>query len=211
MADPRQRAAPSHVGNVGVVLAAGAGSRLGMPKALAAGSSGHTWAADTAAVMAAGGCDRVLVVVGADADAVADSLPPEATAITCPDWATGIAASLRAGLLAAQAVPGGQRVVVVPVDTPGLSAAAVRRVLDIAGPSQMALVRAVYRGVPGHPVVFGAQHLSGAIASVAGDQGARGYLLEHGATRVECSDVAAGEDVDTPEDWRAWKEGRGHE
>jgi len=36
------------------------------------------------------------------------------------------------------------------------------------------------------------------LATATGDQGARGYLVEHGATMVECGDLATGTDVDRP-------------
>ena len=189
---PGQAAPVAPPVTVGLVLAAGGGSRFGMPKALAPGRDGRTWAADAANTLAAGGCDNVLVVVGAQAAAVVEGLPPEVTAVQCEDWAQGLAATLRTGLIAAQDVPGVVRVVVVPVDTPGLSPAAVRRVLEAAGESPGALVRATYNGVPGHPVVFGAGHLSLAAKSIGGDRGARDYLRDGDAVQVECADIAVG-------------------
>jgi CTP:molybdopterin cytidylyltransferase MocA len=38
------------------------------------------------------------------------------------------------------------------------------------------------------------------IATASGDAGARGYLVQHGVTLVECSDIGSGEDIDTPEE-----------
>ena len=116
-----------------------------------------------------------------------------------------MAASLRAGLRAASEISGVARAVVVPVDTPGLTVAAVRRVLEAAGSSSEALARAVYHGSPGHPVVFGAGHLGAAMAALTGDDGARAYLEAHRAERVECADIARGDDIDTPADRVGWR------
>ena len=82
----------------GLVLAAGAGRRYGSPKALV--RLGDRLLVERAAdLLAAGGCDPVLVVLGAAADEVlATAALPET--VLNPDWATGMGSSLRAGLAA---------------------------------------------------------------------------------------------------------------
>ncbi len=82
------------------------------------------------------------------------------------------------------------------VDTPGMTADVVRRLIGLAGPA--ALARATYHGTPGHPVLIGRLHWGAAAVSVEGDQGAREYLREHRAALVECADLASGDDVDEP-------------
>ena len=57
--------------------------------------------------------------------------------------------------------------------------------------------RATYDGRPGHPVVLGSEQLRG-VAELAGDGGAR-ELLRGGPT-IECGELGARGDVDTPED-----------
>ena len=84
---------------------------------------------------------------------------------------------------------------VVPVDVPGLTVSVLQRIT--AAGSRRALVRAVYGGRPGHPVLLGREHWDGVIASARGDQGARAYLKEHAVVEIECSDLAEGADVDT--------------
>ena len=61
------------------------------------------------------------------------------------------------------------------------------------------LARAAYAGVPGHPVLIGADHWAGVAASARGDSGARQYLSTHAVDLVECGDLASGEDRDTRE------------
>jgi CTP:molybdopterin cytidylyltransferase MocA len=91
-------------------------------------------------------------------------------------------------------------VVVLPVDTPGVTAEAVRRLAELASPE--ALARATYHGEPGHPVLIGSAHFAGVMASAAGDQGARKYLGQSTVRHVPCEDVADGADVDLPSDLR---------
>ncbi len=178
----------------GLVLAAGAGTRFGHPKGLARTAAGESWVAIAVRMLRAAGCDRVLVAVGAAGDDVAVLVPPDAEVVRVDDWADGLSASLRAGLVAAS---GADAVVVITVDTPDLPAAAVRRVLAAAGPLPHALVQAVYGGRPGHPVVLGRTRIAAVAASVRGDRGAGPYLAEHGAQRVECGDLWSGEDIDS--------------
>jgi nicotine blue oxidoreductase len=68
------------------------------------------------------------------------------------------------------------------------------------------LAAAAYGGRRGHPVLFAREHWDGIARVARGDAGARGYLAERAAelALVECGDIASGEDVDTPEAWRAW-------
>ncbi|WP_316296356.1 NTP transferase domain-containing protein, partial [Clavibacter michiganensis] len=65
----------------GVVLAAGAGTRYGGPKALATHPDGTPWLATAIRALADAGCSPVLVVLGARADeaeALLTTLPESA-------------------------------------------------------------------------------------------------------------------------------------
>jgi CTP:molybdopterin cytidylyltransferase MocA len=181
----------------GLLLAAGAGRRLGTPKALVVDESG-SWLARGVATLSDGGCARVTVVLGAEAERARPTLAGlDVEFVVAADWAEGMGASLRAGLgsLADTAAPG---VVLSLVDLPDLVPEVVARVIALGaaeGPS--ALVRAVYDGRPGHPVLLGRDHWPGVIETAVGDQGAREYLRTRTVTLVECGDLASGLDVDT--------------
>lgn len=179
----------------GLVLAAGAGRRFGGPKALARTAAGASWLELAVSTLRSGGCTEVLVALGAEAGQARTLLPDGARPVEVTDWATGMAASLRAGLAAAWA-EGGDAVVVVPVDTPGLPAAAVRRVIDAVENPAAALIQATYDGAPGHPVLIGRSHGGPLAATLTGDTGARVYLRDQGALRIECSDLWSGHDID---------------
>ena len=185
------------MGHHGLLLAAGAGTRMGRPKALVHDADGTPWLRRTVGVLHAGGCEAVTVVLGARADEAAPLLEGTGAAVVvAEDWSEGMGASLRAGL---QALTGSDAVaaVVMLVDLPDVTAEVVRRVAAIVtGPGQLA--RASYDERPGHPVVIGRDHWGAVADSVAGDQGARSYLASHGVVDVECGDLASGRDRDSP-------------
>jgi nicotine blue oxidoreductase len=173
---------------------------MGGPKALARDPEGTAWVVRTSRVLAASGCAPVLVVVGAAAAQVMAELAGEPVELVeATDWQEGMGASLRTGLTALEQYRESSRdpaaALVVPVDVPGLTQEVVRRIA--AGADPTALVRAVYGGSPGHPVLLGRDHWSGVVGTAVGDQGARAYLMKHPPREVECSDLTDGADVDT--------------
>lgn len=177
----------------GLVLAAGAGRRFGGPKALARDPGGVPWVERAVRALREGGCDPVVVVLGAAADEAAGLVPAGVRIVRADAWTAGVSASLRAGLevVASTSSPA---VVVVPVDTPDLPAAAVARLGAHARPAALAF--ATYGGAPGHPVLLGRAHWAALIAETEGDIGARPYLRAHGATAVDCGDLWSGVDRD---------------
>lgn len=181
----------------GVLLAAGGGRRFGMPKALVR-FRGKLFVEAAAEVLHAGGCAPVVVVLGASADSVrAAAALPGSSLVDNPEWTSGMGSSLRAGL-AALSSSDAEAALVLPVDTPGVTPEAVRRFVALAAPD--ALARATYFGKPGHPVLLGRSRWAEVASLAVGDAGARGYLAKHPPLDVPCEDIAAGEDVDRPED-----------
>ncbi|MEP9363592.1 nucleotidyltransferase family protein [Nocardioides sp. CN2-186] len=185
---------PDHVH--GLLLAAGAGSRMGMPKALVRGDDGEPWLVRGVRALVDGGCTRVSVVLGASAEEALPLLEGSgATGVVVAEWAEGMSASLRAGL-AALTVSDSQAVVVTLVDLPDVGPDVVRRLLD-QPTGRTTLRRASYDGQVGHPVVIGRDHWVEVAEEASGDRGARGYLATHDVEVVECGDLATGRDVDS--------------
>jgi molybdenum cofactor cytidylyltransferase/nicotine blue oxidoreductase len=193
----------------GLLLAAGAGRRLGTPKALLVDADGVAFLDRAVRVLLDGGCGGVTVVLGA-AEAAARALleaagwsrAPGVRVAVAADWQEGMGASLRTGLAAVgdiDADADADAALVSLVDLPDVGAPVVRRVLA-AGEGPGALVRATYRGRPGHPVLLGRDHWAGVLATAHGDRGARDYLRAHPPQPCECGDLATGRDVDHPLD-----------
>jgi CTP:molybdopterin cytidylyltransferase MocA len=179
-----------------VVLAAGGGRRYGMPKALVEyeGSLLVERAVRTAAQV----CDPVLVVLGAQAvDVWRTADLAGATVLANEDWETGMASSLRTGLDGLRGWPGRvDAALLLLVDMPGMTPEALRRVAGHASPDALAV--ATYDGVRGHPVLIGREHWAGVAGTATGDEGARRYLAEHGATEIDCTGLADPTDLDVP-------------
>jgi CTP:molybdopterin cytidylyltransferase MocA len=182
----------------GLVLAAGGGRRYGMPKALVRWH-GRLLVQHAVATLTAGGCADVVVVLGAEADRVRAEAPDLGRTVENPDWPTGMASSLRAGLAALAGTPA-EAAVVLLVDMPGVTAEAVRRILALAAPGVLAI--GGYDDRRGHPVLLGRDHWSGVAAAATGDRGARDYLrAHHDEVRVvPVGDVASDLDIDVPAD-----------
>lgn len=216
---------------VAVLLAAGAGTRLGRgPKALLP-HRGGTLVEHATRILLTGGCDAVVVVLGAEAARVraGSSLDgPGVRVVENPDWATGMASSLRVGVAAAlDLVPA--RVVVAHVDQPGVGPDDVARLLAAHRPGRvtasrwLAAAEGVSQGAVGshgaaddaagaeraatagrprwaHPLVLDAALAGPAAASARGDHGARGFLRAH-ADLVDVVDHPGdGRDLDTAAD-----------
>ena len=196
----------------GLLLAAGGGSRMGVAKALVADSAGGSFVERGVRVLREGGCQPVVVVVGAQAEQAA---PLAAAAgadlvVETTDWAQGQSASLRRGL-EALATTQADLACILLVDLPDVGADVVAAVLEAtagaaavvaggAGDGRSALVRAAYQGQPGHPVLIGRDHWAAVCDGATGDRGARDYLAAHAHTTVEVGHLATGRDVDTPAD-----------
>jgi nicotine blue oxidoreductase len=187
----------------GLVLAAGGGSRYGSPKALVR-LRGRLLVERAAELLAAGGCDPVVVVLGAAADQVlaAARLPRTGVrTVVNPDWPTGMGSSLRVGLAAVPAEA--EAVVVTLVDTPGLGPESGRRLGAAGGPDGAA--QATYGGRRGHPVLLGRTVIAEVAAAATGDRGAGPWLAAHPerVRLVPCDGTGDPRDVDVPDDLAA--------
>ena len=189
-------------GTTAVLLAAGAGTRLGHGAKALLPFRGRTLVEVLAGVLRDGGCRDVVVVLGADAARVrAATALDRYTVIENPDWATGMGSSVRLGIAAA---PAGDNALMALVDQPGLTTALVSRLIAAHRPGRV--TAAAYQGPDGrlgrgHPLLLDAGLRAGAAASATGDAGARVFLQAHAdlVDLVDCSDLSGGEDVDTPD------------
>jgi CTP:molybdopterin cytidylyltransferase MocA len=180
----------------GLVLAAGAGRRYGMPKALVH-HDGRLLVERAITLLRRAGCAPVVVVLGAaSAQVQARADLDGVTVVENPAWQTGMGSSLRAGLAALTRTEATTTIVLL-VDMPGITVEAVRRVAAGAGPANL-VVAGYDDGRTGHPVLLGRDHWAGVARSAVGDTGARAYLRAHRAAvrLVPCADVADDGDLD---------------
>lgn len=177
----------------GLLLAAGSGKRLGRPKALVE-VGGMRLVDRGIRTLREGGCDPVLVVLGAAETAVSG-----AYTVHNEDWASGMGSSVRTGI---DSLPGEVDAVLVGLaDQPLVTPEAVRRLGEAHEQGARAAV-ATYGGNQRNPVMLGREHWSTVHAMALHDVGARPFLraYSHLVTPVACDDIASPEDIDTAED-----------
>ncbi|SFR39387.1 CTP:molybdopterin cytidylyltransferase MocA [Yoonia tamlensis] len=122
--------------------------------------------------------------------------------VPLPDGATGISASLRAGVCA---LPQVDAFMVMLADLVAVQTADLNAVLRARSENPAAKVwRASTRAKkPGHPVIFDAS-LRPAFAQLRGDQGAAAIIATQPVHLVPIGDQAL-LDLDSPVDWAKWR------
>ena len=172
-----------------VILAAGAGIRMGGPKALLA-LDGETLLQRAVRVVRAAGCDPVLAVVGDW-----DPGPLDAVRVPNPDAAEGMASSIRAGVRALPA--DAPAALFLTVDQPAVDAPLLRRLLALAALAPEHPAACAYGDTLGIPAVL-PRRLFPDLLALVGDRGAKGILLRE--TTATLPFPAGEDDLDTPGD-----------
>jgi len=189
-----------------IILAAGASSRMRGADKLMQEVDGQPLLARTIA-LAQASCAPVLVCLPTDkADREAVVTRSSAEAIVVENHAKGMGVSLATGVRALREDV--EEVMVFVGDLPELTAADVRSVQAVARqfPRTLIVRAGDDDGRPGHPVVF-RRPLFAALAALEGDHGARDVIHAH-RDRMKLVALARGHattDLDTPEDWAAWR------
>ena len=130
----------------GLILAAGASSRMGYPKARLT-VNGQTYLERIYQALLEGGCTRVYVVTGAHHSKMIGHMPQGIRCVHNPQWHRGMRSSLRVGLNAV----GDGATLLTHIDRPGLKKATVTALIENAGARP---VIPLYRGEAGHPVLL---------------------------------------------------------
>ncbi len=196
---PREPLAETRAGVAAIVLAAGQSRRMGGPNKLLARFDGAPLIRRIAENALASKAGPVIVVTGHRADDIAAALQGlDVSLVHNPDFAEGLATSLRAGLSAVPDEVGGALVLLA--DMPGITPAIIDRLIDtFATKSAPAIVLPTVAGKRGNPVLW-ARAFFPELMTVTGDTGARHIIARHeeALERVEIG-AAAAVDVDTPE------------
>jgi molybdenum cofactor cytidylyltransferase len=181
---------------------------MGRPKALLPiGPTGETFFDRITRTLIEGGVDDVVVVVGADADAIRAAVTPPShhvRLVTNLDFERGQLTSLLAGLRTVDR-PGVSATLVTLIDSPLISAADVRRLIEARRKRHAPIVRPAKDGRHGHPVIFG-RELFDELRRADPAQGAKSVVHGHAAEIVEIEPDGEGAfiDIDTPEDYERW-------
>jgi molybdenum cofactor cytidylyltransferase len=187
-----------------IVLAAGASTRMGKPKALLP-LGGETFLSRILKTLHDAEVDDLLVVVGHDGAAIAASLAPltfPVRVVENPDYSRGQLSSLQAGLRAADR-PGVRGILVTLVDLPLISSSTVRAVLDAYHQHPgVAMARPVMGDRHGHPVVFD-RRLFDDLRTGDPAVGAKPIVNAHleAVLNVPVTDEGAFLDIDTPAEY----------
>ena len=191
-----------------LVLAAGASSRMGQPKAaLPLGTTGQTVLSVGVQTLLDAGLPSVTVVGGAHLERTRALLPRDSRVrfIENAEWERGQLTSLVAGLEAI-GDPQLEAVLVTLVDVPLVKPSTVRAVIEAWRATRAPIVRPVDGDRHGHPVVFDRsvfEELRNADVTV----GAKAVFAAHRSAiiDVQVADSGAFEDLDTPEDYERLK------
>ena len=188
-----------------LVLAAGASSRMGRPKAgLSLGAGLGTVLSRGVGALLAAGVPRVVVVAGAHPGAVRQALEgtdARVSVVDNPAWAAGQLSSLLCGL---DAVDDGrlEAVLMTLVDVPLVAPATIRRLIDTWRETRAPIVRPARGDTHGHPVLLD-RRLFAELRTADPASGAKPVVRAHAheAVNVPVDDEGAFLDLDTPADY----------
>jgi molybdenum cofactor cytidylyltransferase len=190
-----------------LLLAAGASSRWGNPKALLPYAD-TTLITHLARTAHDAGCAPLIRVLGSHRDAIIATAPAsETTGLTDifnPTWADGMGNSIACGTRAALTqTPDLRGLIIIPCDQPLITSALLRMlaaiILNDHDPARIALCD-YENNTLGQPSAFGRAHFP-ELLTLTGDQGARSITRTHETkiTRVPFPNGCW--DIDSPEAW----------
>jgi len=196
-----------------IILAAGESRRMGFPKALLPyprDGAETTFLAHLLDVMNRSRAEPIVVVLGHEAELIRRSLPPtgwgRARPVLNERYREGMLTSIVAGLEAVEKSPA-EGCLVLPVDHPDVSPEIVDLLIDRFAETPRPIVLPVHRGRRGHPVLF-SREVFDEIRRAPEAVGARQVVWDHQGDllEVEVPDPGIGRDVDTPGDYRSFRE-----
>jgi molybdenum cofactor cytidylyltransferase len=183
-----------------VILAAGGSARMGTTKQLLP-IAGKPMLRLVAEAACSAGLDQVLVVVGANGDAVAEVLVGLPVEIVFNDaWSLGLSTSMRAGIGALRDRI--QAVLFLLGDQVAVSTKLLQSLVDCYGVRRAAIVAPAVGGRRANPVLFD-RSLLPELLEVEGDEGGRSVIARHldQLELVAVQDPGLMLDVDTPDDY----------
>jgi len=189
----------------GIILAAGASSRMGAPKALL-DYRGETFVGRLVRVLQEK-CNPVIVVLGFNANSILPKIPAVAKIVVNPDPSRGQLSSLQTALASVPTEASG--FAFIPVDSPAVSEETVALLADAFEVREASTLFVIPRqnGKRGHPV-FATRAVAAELLALPATSEARDVVHAHvDRTRyVDVEDAGIFTDVDDPEAYRRLKE-----
>ncbi|WP_243300942.1 nucleotidyltransferase family protein [Geothrix oryzisoli] len=174
-----------------VILAAGAGRRMGGPKALLR-LDGETLLRRAARAALGAGCSPVVAVIGTWDPGLAGL---EVQTVFNPEAQEGMASSIRLGVAALG--PAVEAALLLTVDQPAVDATLLGGLLALAAVDPERPAACAYADTLGIPAVL-PRRLFPELLTLRGDRGAKGLLLREGAAALPFP--AGADDLDAPGD-----------
>lgn len=197
-----------------IVLAAGESRRMGFPKALLPypqpDGSETTFLARLLDVMNRSRAEPIVVVLGHEGDRIRKALSPTSWGSAQPvlneRYREGMLTSILAGLEVVEKSPA-EGCLVLPVDHPDVSPEIVNLLIGRYEQTPRPILLPVYQGRRGHPVLF-SRAVFDEIRRAPDSVGARQVVWDHqrDLLEVEVSDPGISRDVDTPGNYRSFRE-----
>jgi molybdenum cofactor cytidylyltransferase len=208
---PQPRAKSESEGNrnvVAIVLAAGRSTRMGGPNKLLAELSGKKLVRIATEQALASKASEVIVVTGHQAELVEQALEGlKVKFVRNPDFAGGLASSVKAGIAAVPDKPDGALVCLG--DMPLIDARLIDRLIEAFDPDRGNLIVVpVADGRRGNPVLW-SRRFFGELLTLDGDVGARHLIAKHAeaVAEVPVDGESAFLDIDTPQALEAARQG----
>ena len=198
---PRKPSGPEGNRNIAaVILAAGRSTRMGGPNKLLAELAGKPLVRIVTEQALASGASGVIVVTGHQAAEVEKALSGlKVKFVRNPDFAAGLASSVKTGIAAVPANADGA--VVCLGDMPLIDARLIDRLIEAFAPDRGELIAVpVSDGRRGNPVLWSRRFFT-ELMSLDGDIGARHLIAKHAEAVAEVPVEGHGAflDIDTPE------------
>jgi len=179
----------------GIVLAAGASSRMGTSKALLKRADGRFLGEFQCNQLQQAGCEPVLLVLGSEADQIQKELPLQ-QCIVNENWTSGRISSVKAGVNAVQSMPG---CILLPVDTAGINQQTLLTLRNEAQQTDAVSLRPFHQGERGN-ICWLSHRLFSEVMQL--DPKARlDHLLMPIETHLDVNDPGVLNNVNTPDEW----------
>jgi len=182
-----------------IVLAAGAGTRVGGRIKQLLPWRGKTLIENAIDLAARSHVVETVVVLGAHAEEIRAVIQATPVRIVVNrQWEEGHSTSIRAGLNALSSRI--DAAIFINADQPLLTSAVVNQIIQRYRETDASIIVPLYAGARGSPALFDRKHWS-EFATLRGEQGGRELLAKYPVARVEFAEARLGTDVDTLEEY----------